>query len=52
MTGVDLSALWATPEAIDPVRARPRIDALRAEPSVQAHQPGTRLFFATVVPTH
>ncbi len=51
MTGVELAAIWATPETVDPLAARARIDALRAEPSVQRHAAGTRLFFATPVPT-
>lgn len=50
MTGVELAQVWANAEEVDPIGARQRLDALRAAPSLQAHAPGTRLFFATVVP--
>ncbi|HLT40111.1 MAG TPA: hypothetical protein VK034_27710, partial [Enhygromyxa sp.] len=50
MTGVDMAGVWASSEEVDPVGARQRLDALRAEPSFQSHEPGTRLFFGTLVP--
>ncbi|WP_146155154.1 hypothetical protein [Enhygromyxa salina] len=50
MTGVDLARLWASPEAVAPAHAGPLLAALRADPSFAAHQPGTRLFFGTLVP--
>ncbi|MFO7563126.1 MAG: hypothetical protein R6X02_10825 [Enhygromyxa sp.] len=50
MTGVDLARVWASPEEVDPIGTRQRLDALRGDSSFQAHQPGTRLFFGTLVP--
>jgi hypothetical protein len=50
MTGVDLSAIWASPTEIDPAGARWCIDKLRAEPLVLDHEAGTRLFMGTPVP--
>jgi hypothetical protein len=50
MTGVDLSMLWADPQTVSPAGVRRGLAALRADVNYMNHEPGSRLFFGTLVP--